>query len=71
MLELEDVITSWLQAEVVAEHVMLYFRIQDPQDSLELVVQGPAEQVPEVAQVDIQETAKVVAERFERQPEDA
>jgi hypothetical protein len=34
------------------------------------VVQGPAEQIPEATQVGVREAAKVVAERFERQPED-
>jgi hypothetical protein len=51
MLELEDVITSRLQAEgrilvdAVAEHVLLCFRSQDPQVSLEPMVQGPTEEV--------------------------
>jgi hypothetical protein len=34
-------------------------------------VQGPAEEVQEAAQVGVWETVKLVAERFERQPEDA
>jgi hypothetical protein len=77
MSKLEDVVTSRLEAEgrilaeVVAEHVLLCFRSQDPQVSLEPVVQGPAEKVQEAAQVDVRETAKLVAERFERQPKDA
>jgi hypothetical protein len=44
---------------------------QDPQVSLELVVQGPAEEISEATQVGIWETVKLVAERFERQPEEA
>jgi hypothetical protein len=77
MLELEDVIASQLEAkgrilaEAVAEHVLLCFRSHDPQVSLELVVQGPAEDVQEATQVGVRETAKLVAERFERLPEDA
>jgi hypothetical protein len=48
MSELEDVIDSILEvegrilAEVVAEHMLMYFHSQDPQVSLEPVVQGPA-----------------------------
>jgi hypothetical protein len=77
MSELEDVIPTRLEAEghilaeAVTEHVLLCLRSQDPQVSLEPVVQGPAEQIPEAAQVDVREAVKVVAERFERQPEDA
>jgi hypothetical protein len=77
MLELEDVIANRLKAEcrilteVVAEHVLLCLRSQDPQVSLELVVQGPVEQILEAAQVGVWEAAMVVAEWFERQPEDA
>jgi hypothetical protein len=77
MSKLEDVIASRLEAEgrnlaeVVAEHVLLCFHNQDPQVSLEQVVQGPTEKVQEVAQVSVWETTKLVAEWFERQPEDA
>jgi hypothetical protein len=77
MSELEDVIPTWLEAEshilaeAVAEHVLLCLRSQDPQVSLEPVVQGPTEQIPEAAQVGVREAVKVIAERFERQPEDA
>jgi hypothetical protein len=42
-----------------------------PPGSLVPVVQGPAEQIPEAAQVGVREAAKVVAEQFECQPEDA
>jgi hypothetical protein len=51
MSMLEDVIASRLEAggcimtEAVAKHVLLCFRSHDPQVSLELVVQGPAEGV--------------------------
>jgi hypothetical protein len=53
------------------EHVLLCFCSQDPQVSLESVVEGPAKQVQEAAQVSVWETTKVVAERFEHKPEDA
>jgi uncharacterized protein YdeI (YjbR/CyaY-like superfamily) len=77
MSDLEDVITSWLEAEhrilteAVADYVQLCFHSQDPQVSLESVVQGSTEQVPKATQVGVWETTKVVAEWFERQPEDA
>jgi hypothetical protein len=44
---------------------------QDPQVSLEPVVQGPAEEIPEATQVGVRETVKLVVERFERQLEEA
>jgi hypothetical protein len=59
MLELEDVVANRLEAEgrilaeAVAEHVLLCLRSQDPQVSLEPVVQGPAEQILEAAQVGV------------------
>jgi hypothetical protein len=68
MLDLDDVITNWLEAEgrilveVAAEHVLLCLHSQDPQISLEPVVQLPAEQIPEAAQVGVREATKVVAE---------
>jgi hypothetical protein len=55
MLELEDVVANWLEAEghilaeVVTEHVLLCLRNQDPQVSIEPMVQGLAEQIPEGA----------------------
>jgi hypothetical protein len=60
--------TSWRRR---LRSTCCYARNQDPQVSLEPVVQGPAEQIPEAAQVDVREAAKVIAERFERQPEEA
>jgi hypothetical protein len=77
MSELEDVVGSRLeveghiQAEAVVEHVLMCFCSQDPQVSLEPVVQGPTKEVPEAAQVGVRETVKLVAERFECQPEGA
>jgi hypothetical protein len=68
MLELEDVVGGRLEAEgcilaeAVAEHMLMCFRSQDPQVSLEPVVQGSAEEVQEAAQVDVRKTAKLVAE---------
>jgi hypothetical protein len=46
------------------------FRSRDPHVSLESMVQGPSEEVQEVAQVSVWETAKLVAKRFKHQPED-
>jgi hypothetical protein len=77
MSELEDVVTSRLEAEgcilaeAVAEHVLLCFCSQDRKVSLGPVMQGPIEEDQEAAQVGIWETMKLVAEQFERQPEDA
>jgi hypothetical protein len=77
MSELEDVIGTRLEAEgrilaeTVVEHMLMCFRSQDPQVSLEPVVQGPTKEVQEAAQDGVWETVKLVAERFECQPEDA
>jgi hypothetical protein len=60
-----------IQAEAVVEHVLMCFRSQDPQVSLEAEVQGPTKEVPEATQVGVRETVKLVVERFECQPEDA
>jgi hypothetical protein len=76
MSELKDVVSGRLDAEdrilveVVAEHMLMCFHSQDPQVSLEPVVQGPVEEVPEAAQVSVRETAKLIVERFKRQSED-
>jgi hypothetical protein len=59
MSEMEDVVAIRLKAEgrilaeVVVEHVLLCLRSQDPQVSLEPVVQGPTEQISEAAQVGV------------------
>jgi hypothetical protein len=37
---------------------------------LELVVQGPAEELEVAAYASVEDAARVIAERFERQPED-
>jgi hypothetical protein len=76
MSDLKDVVSGRLEAEghilveVVAEHMLMCFHSQDPQVSLEPVVQGPVEEVPEAAQVGVRETAKLIVERFNRQSED-
>jgi hypothetical protein len=54
MSELKDAgnrleVESRILAEAITEYVMMCFRSQDPQVSLELVVQGPAEEVQEAA----------------------
>jgi hypothetical protein len=53
--------------EVVAEHVLMCFRSQDPQVTLELVVQGPVVKTREASRVGVQDTAKLVAMQFEHQ----
>jgi hypothetical protein len=59
MLELEDVVTNRLEVEgrilveAVVKYVLLCLHSQDPQVFLEPVVQGPAEQIPKAAQVNI------------------
>jgi hypothetical protein len=76
MSDLKDVVSGRLEAEghilveVVAEHMLMCFHSQDPQVSLEPVVQGPVEEVPEAAQVSVRETAKLIVERFNRLSED-
>jgi hypothetical protein len=52
-------------AQAVAEHVMLCFSHQDPQISLEPVLQGPAEEPEEAARAGVEEAAKVMAEQLE------
>jgi hypothetical protein len=37
---------------------------------LELVVQGPAEEPEDAAYTDVRDVARVIDERFKRQPED-
>jgi hypothetical protein len=57
-------------AEAVTEHMLMCFRSWDPQVFLEPVVQGPVEEAEDVARADIHDTARLVAARFERHPED-
>jgi hypothetical protein len=76
MSQLEEVIGGQLEeeghvlAEAVMEHVLMCFQSWDPQVSLEPVVQGPAEETEDAALVGVHNTARLVAARFERQPED-
>jgi hypothetical protein len=51
--------------------VLMCFWSCDPSISLEPTVQGPVEGSAEAAKDDIEDAARVVAERFEREPEDA
>jgi hypothetical protein len=72
MSNLEDAIGDQLEAEgrvlseVVAEHVLMCFQSRDPQVSLELVVQGPIEEMKDVARGSVQDTTRLVAAWFER-----
>jgi hypothetical protein len=75
--QLEEAIGSHLEeegralAQAVADHVFMCFRSRDPSISLEPVVQGPIEGFAEAAKDGVEDAAHVVAERFERDPEDA
>jgi hypothetical protein len=73
MLKLEEVISGQLEAEghvlvkAVAEYVLTCFWSQDPQISLEPVMQGPVTEMAEAARADDEDTTKLVAKLFERQ----
>jgi hypothetical protein len=58
-------------AQALAEHVLMCFRNHDPSISLGPMVQGPVEEPAEAARVGVEDAARAVAERFEREPEDA
>jgi hypothetical protein len=47
------------------------FRSRDPQVSLESLVQGPTGEPEDVTYTGVKDTARVIAKRFERWPEDA
>jgi hypothetical protein len=72
MLKLEEVSGGQLEAEgralvkAVAEYVLTCFRSQDPQISLEPVVQGPILETTEAARVGVEDTVRLVAKLFER-----
>jgi hypothetical protein len=51
--------------------VLMCFQSRDPSISLEPVVQGPVEGSAEAAMDSVEDAARAVAERFEREPEDA
>jgi hypothetical protein len=76
MLKLEEVIDDQLEVEGhvlangVAEYVLTCFSSQDPQISLELLVQGSIVEMAEATRAIIEGTAKLVAELFECQPKD-
>jgi hypothetical protein len=57
-------------AQAVADHVLMCFRSHNPSISLEPAVQEPVEGFAEAARDCIEDGAHVVAERFEREPED-
>jgi hypothetical protein len=75
--QLEEAVISYLEeegrtlAQAVAEHMLMCFQSRDPSISLELVVQGPTEEPAEAARVSVEDATRVVAERFERELEDA
>jgi hypothetical protein len=77
MLQLEEVVGGQLEAEgralaeVVAEHVLMCFQSQDPEVSLEPVVQGSVMETEETTRADEQDTMKLVATWFEHQAKDA
>jgi hypothetical protein len=75
--QLEEVVGSCLEeegralAQAMADHVMMCFRSRDPSISLEPEVQGPVEGSAEAARDGVEDAARAVIERFEREPEDA
>jgi hypothetical protein len=77
MLKLEKVVCDQLEAEghtlveQVTEHVLTCFRSRDLTVSLDLVMLGPVAGTEGAASSGIPEATKVVAGRFQRQPEDA
>jgi hypothetical protein len=75
--QLEEAIGSCLEeeghvlAQAVADHVLMCFRSRDPSITLESVVQGPVEGSAEAARDGVENAARAVAKRFERETEDA
>jgi hypothetical protein len=75
--QLEEVVDSCLEeegralAQAVADHVLMCFWSRDPSISLEPAVQGPVEGSAKAAKDGVEDAAYAVAERFEREPEDA
>jgi hypothetical protein len=55
----------------VADHVLMCFWSCDPTISLEPAMQGPVEGFAEATRDGVEDAARAVAERFEREPEDA
>jgi hypothetical protein len=58
-------------AQAVADHMPMCFRSRDPIISLEPTVQGPVEGFAEATRDDVEDVSRVVAKRFEHEPEDA
>jgi hypothetical protein len=75
--QLEEAIGSRLEeegralAQAVADHTLMCFQSCDPSISLEPAVQGPVEGSAEATKDSVEDAAHAVAERFEREPEDA
>jgi hypothetical protein len=75
--QLEEAVGSRLEeegcalAQAMVDHVLMCFRSRDPTISLEPMVQGLVEGSVEAAREGVEDAARAVAERFERQPEDA
>jgi hypothetical protein len=74
--QLEGAVGSRLEeghalARAGADHVLVCFWSRDPSISLEPAVQGPVEGFTEAARDSVEDAAHVIAERFEREPEDA
>jgi hypothetical protein len=74
--QLEETVGSHLEegralAQAVVDHVLMCFRSRDPSIFLEATVQGPVEGFAEAARVGVEDAARTVAERFEREPEGA
>jgi hypothetical protein len=55
----------------MTDHMLMCFRSCDPSISLEPAVQGPVEGPVKATRNGVEEAARAVAERFEREPEDA
>jgi hypothetical protein len=51
--------------------MLICFQSRDPSISLEPAVQGPVERSAEAARDGVEDAARVVAERFKHEPEDA
>jgi hypothetical protein len=75
--QLEEAVGNHLEeegrtlAQAVADHVLMCFQSRDPSISLEPAVQGSVEGSTEATRDNVEDDARAVAERFEREPEDA
>jgi hypothetical protein len=74
--QLEDAIASRLEeegpslAQAVADYMLMCFQSRGPSISLEPMVQGSIEGFVEAARDGVEDVACVIAEQFEREPED-